>query len=210
MYIFYCIISVDEIIKEVKMKLILASNSRTRKQILDNVGLKYTVIPSNIEEHSVKDNPNDYVMDLSKQKAESVARNLTEGVILSADSIIYIDNKKLEKPKTKEEAKNMLKRLSGRVNYAVTGVTIIDLYKNKTCTFNEVTEVQFNELTDEEIDLYIENEEYIYERCGYSIAGKSSIYISKINGDYYNILGMPISRVYNELRKLGYKLSDFD
>ena len=149
-------------------------------------------------------------MDLSRQKAEAIAKDLKEGVILSADSIIYIDDKKLEKPKTKEQAKIMLQSLSGRVNYAVTGVTIIDLYQNKKVTLNEITEVYFDELTEEEIDWYIENEQYIFERCGYSIAGKSAIYIPKINGDYYNILGMPISRVYKELNKLGYKLSDFN
>ncbi len=191
------------------MKLILASNSRTRKEILDKVGLIYDVIPSNIEEHSDKTDPTEYVMDLSKQKAQAVSNGLKEGVIISADSIIYIDDKKLEKPKTKAQAKEMLKKLSGRVNYAVTGVTIIDLYQNKSITLNEVTEVYFDEITDEEIDWYIENEQYIFERCGYSIAGKSAIYISKINGDFYNILGMPISRVYKELSKLGYKLSDF-
>ncbi len=192
------------------MKLILASNSRTRKEVLDKVGLIYDVIPSNIEEHSDKINPKEYVMDLSRQKAEAIEKNLKEGVILSADSIIYIDDKKLEKPKTKEQAKIMLQNLSGRVNYAVTGVTIIDLYQNKKITLNEITEVYFDELTEEEIDWYIENEQYIFERCGYSIAGKSAIYIPKINGDYYNILGMPISRVYKELNKLGYKLSDFN
>ena len=149
-------------------------------------------------------------MDLSRQKAEAIAKDLKKGVILSADSIIYIDDKKLEKPKTKEQAKIMLQSLSGRVNYAVTGVTIIDLYQNKKVALNEITEVYFDELTEEEIDWYIENEQYIFERCGYSIAGKSAIYIPKINGDYYNILGMPISRVYKELNKLGYKLSDFN
>ena len=193
-----------------KMKLILASNSRTRKEVLDKVGLIYTVIPSNIEEHSNKTDPKEYVMDLSRQKAEAVSKGLSEGVILSADSIIYIDDKKLEKPKTKEQAKEMLKSLSGRVNYAVSGITIIDLYQNKTITFNETTEVFFDEISEEEIDWYIEHEPYIFERCGYSIAGKSAIYIPKINGDYYNILGMPISRVYKELTKLGYKLSDFN
>ena len=192
------------------MKLILASNSRTRKEVLDKVGLIYDVIPSNIEEHSDKIDPKEYVMDLSRQKAEAIAKDLKEGVILSADSIIYIVDKKLEKPKTKEQAKIMLQSLSGRVNYAVTGVTIIDLYQNKKVTLNEITEVYFDELTEEEIDWYIENEQYIFERCGYSIAGKSAIYIPKINGDYYNILGMPISRVYKELNKLGYKLSDFN
>ena len=192
------------------MKLILASNSRTRKEVLDKVGLKYTVIPSDIIENSDKTDPKDYVMDLSRQKALAVSKNLKEGVILSADSIIYIDNKRLEKPKTKEQAREMLKSLSGKVNYAVTGVTIIDLYQNKTITLNEVTEVYFDELSDDEIEWYIENEQYIFERCGYSIAGKSAIYIPKINGDYYNILGMPISRVYKELNKIGYKLSDFN
>lgn len=192
------------------MKLILASNSRTRKEILNKVGLKYEVVPSNIEEHSDKTNPKEYVMDLSKQKAQAAAKIVKEGVILSADSIIYIDSKKLEKPKTKEQAKRMLQNLSGKTNYAVTGVTIIDLYQNKEITFNEVTEVYFDKLTEEEIDWYIDNEEYIFERCGYSIAGKSAIYIPKINGDYYNILGMPISKVYKELKALGYKLSDFE
>lgn len=108
------------------MKLILASNSRTRKEVLDKVGLKYTVIPSDIIENSDKNDPKEYVMDLSRQKALAVSKNLKEGVILSADSIIYIDNKKLEKPKTKEQAREMLINLSGKVNYAVTGVTIID------------------------------------------------------------------------------------
>ena len=192
------------------MKLILPSNSRTRKEILDKVGLKYEVCPSNIEEHSIETNPKEYVMDLSRQKGLAIASNVSEGVILSADSIIYIDDKKLEKPKTKESAKEMLKLLSGRVNYAVTGVTIVDKYQDKTITFNEVTEVYFDEMSDEEMDWYIENEQFIFARCGYSIAGKSAIYIPKINGDYYNILGMPISRVYKELHKLGYNLSDFE
>jgi len=192
------------------MKLILASNSRTRKDILNNVGLIYEVHPSNIEEKSDKTDPKEYVMDLSRQKAESIAQSVQEGVVLSADSIIYIDNKKLEKPKSKEEAVSMLKRLSGKVNYAVTGVTIIDLYQNKKVTFNEVTEVYFDELSDDEIEWYIDNEQFIFERCGYSIAGKSSIYIPQIKGDYYNILGMPISRVYKEFKKLGYKLTDFN
>lgn len=191
------------------MKLILASNSRTRKEVLDKVGLKYEVYPSNIEEYSIEKDPKKYVMDLSKQKGLAVASNISEGVVLSADSIIYIDDKKIEKPKTKEAAKEMLKLLAGRVNYAVTGVTIVDKYQDKIITFNEVTEVYFDDISDEEMDWYIENEQFIFERCGYSIAGKSAIYIPKINGDYYNILGMPISRVYKELNKLGYNLSDF-
>ena len=134
------------------MKLILASNSKTRKEILNKVGLKYETVPSNIQEYSEKQNPKEYVIDLSQQEAKAVAKTQKEGVILSADSIIYIDNKKLEKPKTKEKAKSMLQNLSGKVNYAVTGVTIIDLYQNKQITFSETTEVYFDKLTKEEIE----------------------------------------------------------
>ena len=191
-------------------KLYLASNSKTRKQILDNVGIKYTVYPSNIEEISNKENPIEYCIDLSNQKAKSIAASLKEGVILSADSVIYFDGKKLEKPKSKKEAFNNLKMLSGKSNTAVTGLTIIDLYQNKEVPFYEETEVIFDELTDDEINWYIENEQYIFERAGYSIAGKTAIYISIIKGDYFNILGMPVSKVYKELKKLGYKISDFD
>ena len=100
--------------------------------------------------------------------------------------------------------------LSGKVNIAVTGVTIIDLYQNKEITFYEETEVIFDDLTDSEINWYIENEIFIFERAGYSIAGKTAIYIPSIKGDYYNILGMPISKVYKELKKLGYQISDFE
>lgn len=190
--------------------LYLASNSKTRKQILDNVGLKYTVKASNIEEISNEKNPVDYCIDLSNQKAKAIAETLQEGVILSADSVIYFEGKKLEKPKSKEEAFNNLKMLSGKSNTAVTGLTIIDLYQNKEVTFYDETEVIFNELTDEEINWYIENEQYIFERAGYSIAGKTAIYIPTIKGDYYNILGMPISKVYKELKILGYNISDFE
>ena len=191
------------------MKLILASNSRTRRDILDRMGLKYEVKPSNIEEQSDKSNTREYVEDLSKQKAESVVKLYKEGIILSADSIICIGKEILEKPKSRKDAKRMMKKLSGKINYAITGVTIIDLYQNKNITFSEVTKVYFDELDDDEINWYVENEEFILERCGYSLAGKSAIYISKIDGDYYNVLGLPINRIYKNFKKLGYRITDF-
>lgn len=192
-----------------KMKLILASNSRTRKEILGKLGIEFEVIPSNVEEKTSKNNPHDYCLDLSYQKAKSVALKLSEGIVLGADSIAYIDGKILEKPKTKEEAKAMLKLLTNKKNYAITGVTIIDLYQNKEISFYEETEVYIDDLNDEEINWYVENEQFIFERAGYSLAGKTALFVPKINGDYYNVLGLPISRIYKELKKLGYKLSDF-
>lgn len=193
------------------MKLILASNSKTRKDIFDIVGWKYEVITSNIEENSNSTDPKQYVIDLSKDKANSVASQITDkALIISADSIIYMDNKKFEKPKSKEEGFENIKKLSGKVNYAITGVTIKDLYQNKEISFTDITEVYFKNVSDKDIAWYVENEKYLLNRAGYSIAGKTSIFVDKIVGDYYNILGMPISKLYSKLNELGYSISDFE
>lgn len=193
------------------MKLILASNSKTRKDIFDMIGWKYDVITSTVEEESTAITPEDYVIELSKNKANSVASQISEKVlIIAADSIIYLNNQKFEKPKSKEEAFSNLKVLSGKTNYAVTGVTIKDLYQNKEISFTDTTEVHFKDISNNDITWYIENEKYLLNRAGYSIAGKTSIFIDKIIGDYYNILGMPISKLYSKINELGYTISDFE
>ena len=193
------------------MKLILASNSKTRKDIFDMVGWKYEVITSNVVENSNSIDPKQYVIDLSKDKANSVASQITDkALIISADSIIYMDNKKFEKPKSKEESFENIKKMSGKVNYAVTGVTIKDLYQNKEISFTDITKVYFKNVSDNDITWYVENEKYLLNRAGYSIAGKTSIFVDKIVGDYYNILGMPISKLYSKLNELGYSISDFE
>lgn len=193
------------------MKLILASNSKTRKDIFDMVGWKYEVITSNVVENSNSIDPKQYVIDLSKDKANSVVSQITDkALIISADSIIYMDNKKFEKPKTKEEGFENIKKMSGKVNYAITGVTIKDLYQNKEISFTDVTEVYFKNVSDKDIAWYVENEKYLLNRAGYSIAGKTSIFVDKIVGDYYNILGMPISKLYSKLNELDYSISDFE
>ena len=193
------------------MKLILASNSKTRKNIFDMVGWKYEIIVSNIEEKSNATNPEEYVIELSKNKANAVASQILEkAIIISADSIAYMDNKKFGKPKSKEEAFENIKKMSGKKNYALTGVTIKDLYKNKEISFVETTEVYFKNITDKDILWYINNEKYLLERAGYSIGGKAAIFLDKIIGDFYNILGMPISKLYSKLNEMGYTISDFD
>lgn len=193
------------------MKLILASNSKTRKDIFDMVGWKYEVLTSDVEENSNATEPQQYVIDLSKTKANSVASRVNEkALIISADSIIYMDNKIFEKPKTKDEGYENLKKMSGKINYAVTGVTIKDLYQNKEISFTDTTEVYFKSISEQDISWYVENEPYLLNRAGYSIAGKTSIFVDKIVGDYYNILGMPISKLYTVLNELGYSINDFE
>ncbi|MEG0328389.1 MAG: nucleoside triphosphate pyrophosphatase [Erysipelothrix sp.] len=191
------------------MKLILASNSLTRKQILKSVNFKFEAVPSHIEEVSVKEDPREYCIDLSIQKAKAVENLIEDGIILSADSVITLNGKILEKPKNLTEARDMMEMLSGEKNTAITGVTLFDKSTSKIISFYEETEVYFKSLSSEEIDWYLQNEEHIFDRAGYSIAGKASLFISKINGDYNNILGLPMNRVYVELKELGFSIHDF-
>ncbi len=192
------------------MKFYLASTSQTRRDILTKVGLNFTAIASNVEEVTKADTNEDYLINLSKLKAHAVAENLSSGIVVGADSMICFNGKRIGKPKSKEEAKKILSELSGKTNYALTGVTIIDLNKNKEVSFCETTEVLFDNLTEEEIQWYVNHEEHILDRAGYSLAGKTAIFIPQIKGDYYNVLGMPICRLYKEINKLGYKISDFE
>ena len=193
------------------MRLILASNSRVRKSLFDMIGWKYEVITSKVEENSNADDPKQYVIDLSKDKANSVASQIDgKAIIIAAASIAYMDNKKFEKPKNKEEAFNNIKEMGGKVNYALTGVTIKDLYQNKEVSFAESTAVYLKKASDEDIKWYVDKEKYLLERAGYSVAGKTAVFLDKIEGDYYNILGLPISRIHSALRDLGYSLSDFE
>ena len=192
------------------MKLILASNSKQRQDIFNMIGLKYEIMASDEEENSNWANPADYVKDLSVIKANSVAKKLKEkAVIISADTIIYMDGKKYEKPKTKEEAFNSMKEMSGKLTYAYTGTTIKDLYKEKQITFYDECKVYIKNMSDEEIMWYINNEQNIFKIAGYAMLGKASLFLDKVEGDYNTLFGISPSKVYNELKKLGYKISDF-
>lgn len=160
------------------IKLILASKSKWRKEIIEMAGLKCDVIVSDVPENIEFKNPEEYVMELSKRKARAVSNKVAEGIIISADTIGYMNNEKFEKPKSREEAFRNIKKLSGKVNYAVTGVTLIDKYKNKEITFAEKAAVHFKEMTDEEINWYIDNEENVYD-CARIFYGNKGIIICK-------------------------------
>lgn len=192
-------------------KVILGSSSKQRKDIFDMLGIKYDVMVSDVEEKSTKTIPEEYVMELSKQKADSIAKQINkDAIIITADSIIYMNGKKYEKPKTKEEAFNNIKEMSGKVTYAYTGMTIKDLYHDSEKTFYDVCEVKFNEIDDEDIKWYVENEEKILKTCGYAILGKASLFLDKINGDHNTVIGISPSKIYDKLKELGYKISDFE
>lgn len=121
-----------------------------------------------------------------------------------------MDGKIYEKPKSKQEAFKNIKEMSGKLTYAITGIAIKDLYQNKEISFSDTTEVYLKEILDEDIKWYVENEKDILNRCGYVIQGKASIFLDKVNGDYNTLFGISPSKVYDKLKSLGYKISDFE
>ena len=193
------------------MRLILASSSKQRQEIFKMLGLKYEVLTSKVEEKSNKKEPDKYVEELSLNKAKSVCSQVKgKAVIIAADTIIYFNNKKYEKPKTRKEALNNIKELSGNKNTAYTGITIKDLYKNKTITFSSKVDVYFKNITDEEASWYVNNEKRILNCCGYVPSGKAALFIDRIDGDFYTLLGISPSIVLEKLKELGYSINDFE
>lgn len=193
------------------MRIILASASKQRQDIFNMIGLKYDVITSDVPEESNKIEPDKYVEELSLNKAKSVKKQIKDkAIIISADTIIYSNNKIYEKPKSKEEAYSNLKELSNNKCTAYTGITLIDLYKEKVICSSSKVNVYFNEIKDEEAEWYVNNEEKIFKCCGFVPLGKAALFINKIEGDYNTLLGISPSIVYNKLKELGYSFNDLN
>lgn len=193
------------------MRIILASTSKQRQDIFNMIGLKYDVITSDVPEESNQTEPDKYVEELSLNKAKSVKKKIKDkAIIISADTIIYSNNKIYEKPKSKEEAYSNLKELSNNKCTAYTGITLIDLYKEKVICSSSKVNVYFNEIKDEEAEWYVNNEEKIFKCCGFVPLGKAAVFINKIEGDYNTLLGISPSIVYNKLKELGYSFNDLN
>ncbi len=193
------------------MKLILASGSKKRREIFDYIGIPYEVMKSGIDEHSNYKKPNLYVMDLSKQKGLSVSEKAEENsLIVSCDTIICMNGKVYEKPKTKEEARKNIQEMVGKKTYAYTGVTIIDNKTHKICTYCDKASLKFrDDITQEEIDWYIDHDEYLLERCGYNVQGKGIIFIEKSTGDFNTVLGISAGSLMSHIYQMGYHIQDF-
>ncbi len=193
------------------MRIILASASKQRQDIFNMIGLKYDVITSDVPEESNQTEPDKYVEELSLNKAKSVKKQIKDkAIIISADTIIYSNNKIYEKPKSKEEAYSNLKELSNNKCTAYTGITLIDLYKEKVICSSSKVNVYFNEIKDEEAEWYVNNEEKIFKCCGFVPLGKAALFINRIEGDYNTLLGISPSIVYNKLKELGYSFNDLN
>jgi len=185
-------------------KIILASQSPRRKQLLEQIGLKFEIDPSNYEEDmSLKMEPNKLAEFLSLGKAKDVARRHKDSIIISADTIVAIDGEVFGKPKTSERAKYMLQKLSGRGHSVITGFAIIDTETGKEISKSVETKVYFKNLSEKEIDAYIATGEPLDRGGGYAIQGLAALFVEKIEGDYFNIVGLPILALTTELKNFG-------
>ena len=200
-------------------QIILASQSPRRKELLEQIGLEFEICPAKGEEVISKTIPEEVVMELSKQKAEEVAamvcsysnehKDITtpsDILVIGADTVVAYDGKVLGKPTDEADAKRMLSMLSGNTHSVFTGVTLVLIDKSGRTgelVFYEKTDVTMHPMSEEEMDRYIATGEPMDKAGSYGIQGKCAIYIQKIDGDYNNVVGLPITRIYQELKKIG-------
>jgi len=183
--------------------MILASKSPRRREILSQFGFEIEVEAAEIEEVSDKETIVDQLMDISMKKSAEIAKNNPGKYVVSADTAVIIDGEMLGKPKDEEEAYTMLARLSGRVHEVITAYTLFNLEKGISYSHYDTTKVYFKNLTDQEINWYIETGEPMDKAGSYGIQGKGSILVERIEGDFFNVMGFPLSKFYEDLKSLG-------
>ena len=184
---------------------ILASGSPRRRELLEQIGGGFEVRISGVEERTSAVMPEDVVLELSGLKAEDVAREAPEGSwILGADTVVAVDGRIMGKPGSHKEACEMIRSLQGRTHQVFTGVTLIckEGRGQKGVSFVEKTDVTLYPMSEEEIREYGESEEPMDKAGAYGIQGRFARYVSRIDGDYSNVVGLPVGRVYQEWKSL--------
>lgn len=185
-------------------QLILASQSPRREYLLKQAGLHFSVIPSRIDENAFQlTEPGDYVKTLAMAKADDVARQYPEGWVIGADTIVTIGQSILGKPQNPEDAKAMLKRLSGQAHAVFTGYAIVNHNAARRVCDTVETTVEFKDLSNEEIDWYTQSDEPFDKAGAYAIQGLGTFLVRRINGSYTNVVGLPVCEVIENLLGLG-------
>lgn len=184
-------------------KLILASGSPRRKELLERLGLRFTVCPADVDETLVPGlSAREQVMRLSRVKAQAAARTADrDAVILSADTVVVLDGEILGKPRDAADAVRMLSALSGRGHLVLSGVTVWT--RGKAETICEETEVYFRDLSRREIAAYVATGEPMDKAGAYGAQGYAAIFVERLIGDFYNVMGLPVCRAVQMLRRAG-------
>jgi len=189
-------------------KWILASASPRRSEILNRLGIKFRIDPSRIAEpaRNPGESPPRYAIRVARLKAEAAARRYTSGLVLGADTIVVLGNSILAKPGTREEARSMLKRLSGRWHEVVSGVCLLDCATHRIRSTFGRSRVHFRRLSPAEIGWLLRTGEYRDKAGGYAVQGYASLFIDRIEGCYFNIVGFPIAAFERLCRRAGIKI----
>ncbi|MDO4344175.1 MAG: Maf family protein [Eubacteriales bacterium] len=178
--------------------LILASGSPRRRELLQQIGVAFEVVKSNAEERITKTSPGEIVEELSFTKARRVAAEYPGRLVLGADTIVVLDGHVLGKPGNEKEAKDMLRSLQGRSHQVYTGVTLIK--DQNVRSFYEKTDVHVYPMTEREIEAYVKTGDCMDKAGAYGIQGSFAAHIRGICGDYYNVMGLPVGRLWQELK----------
>ncbi len=187
--------------------IILASTSPRRKELLRQAGVSFTVDPADVDERALPgERPEGYAVRVALDKARVAAARSKNGVIIAADTIVVVDDTILGKPADRNDAERMLTLLSNRVHRVITGLALIDAANGKTMTGSAVTRVWFRDLSQQEIQSYIAGGEPLDKAGAYGIQGKGALLVKKIEGCYFNVVGLPLSLLGELLRKFGISL----
>lgn len=189
--------------------IILASKSPRRKELLANLGLKFTVHPSNFKEKSshitpknTKRTPQNLVLHNAIGKAKDIEKHYKDALIIGVDTIVVCKNHVIGKPKNKEDAIRILKILSGTTHQVISGICLIDTKTGKTVSDTEITLIKMARLKGEEILSYVRSGEGVDKAAGYAIQGLGSLFIKSIEGDYFNVVGLPLYKLKKLFEKL--------
>ena len=183
-------------------KLILASASPRREQLLKQIGLDFEVMPSNFDESRVcTSNPTESAQQAAIEKAKAVAKKLSEGIVIGADTIVVYAGEVMGKPKDQSDAVRMLKQLSGKKHEVITGVALVNARDNREYVWSEATLVWFKKLSDMEIKKYVESGQPMDKAGAYGIQGRAAAFVEKIDGCYFNVVGLPLASLVAKLKR---------
>ncbi len=185
-------------------KLVLASTSPRRAEILRAVGWPFETLAPNVDEtRALDEDAVAYVRRLAQAKAKAAARRLEAGLVLGADTVVVIEGEILGQPRDAEDARRMLRLLSGKWHEVLTGVALVRVGKEAHCVVDhELTRVRFSRMSDAEIDWYIVTGEAMGKAGAYAVQGRAALFIEEIEGDYFNIVGLPVRLLYKLAREL--------
>lgn len=182
-------------------KIVLASQSPRRIELLHSVGINFHAIPSNVQEEiSEKVDSLQFVRDISLRKAKSVWEETDVDLVIAADTIVTMDNQIFGKPKDAGDAATMLRKLSGRIHHVISGLCL--LLKDQQIIDHEITKVTFYKLSDKEIYNYLATQEHADKAGAYGIQGMASLFVKKIEGCYFNVVGFPLGKFYQHLKEI--------